>query len=133
MAKERFFTLEEANRLLPWLSNLLKEVASIQKQLDISGETLSELDKKSKRNGGSSTDPDRTRIEEEIRSLGERATHLLNQVQARGIIVRDPHRGLIDFPAVREGQEVYLCWLLGEPRIAFWHAMDTGFAGRQPL
>ena len=51
----------------------------------------------------------------------------------RDIVLRDLDRGLIDFPAVREGREVYLCWVDGEDDIAFWHDLDAGYAGRQPL
>jgi hypothetical protein len=48
-------------------------------------------------------------------------------------VVRDIDRGLIDFPAIRDGQEVYLCWELGEDRVAWWHELDAGYGGRQPL
>ena len=50
-----------------------------------------------------------------------------------GIVVRDIDRGLIDFPAIVDGREVYLCWQLGEDEIAFWHDLESGFGGRQPL
>ena len=58
---------------------------------------------------------------------------LLTELDERGIIVRDPERGLIDFPALRDGEEIYLCWLLEEDEIAFWHVPEAGFTGRQPL
>ena len=51
----------------------------------------------------------------------------------REIVLRDLERGLIDFPSLREGREVYLCWVEGEDDIAFWHDLDAGYAGRQPL
>jgi hypothetical protein len=51
----------------------------------------------------------------------------------RGIVLRDLDRGLIDFPAVRDGREIYLCWVDGEDDIDFWHDLDAGYAGRQPL
>ena len=55
-------------------------------------------------------------------------------LQELGIVVRDIERGLIDFPAIHEGREVYLCWELDEPpRIAFWHDLEAGYGGRQPL
>ena len=57
----------------------------------------------------------------------------LRSSRTGSIIIRDLQRGLIDFPALRDGREVYLCWLYGEERIDFWHEFDTGFAGRQPL
>ncbi len=51
----------------------------------------------------------------------------------RNILLRDPETGLVDFPADREGREVYLCWRLGEDRVGWWHELDTGFVGRKPL
>ena len=57
----------------------------------------------------------------------------LGELQAMEIVLRDLDRGLVDFPALREGREIYLCWEEGEDEIAFWHDTDTGFAGRQPL
>ena len=50
-----------------------------------------------------------------------------------GIVVRDPSSGLIDFPSKREGKVVFLCWRVGEERIAYWHDPESGFAGRKPL
>jgi hypothetical protein len=51
----------------------------------------------------------------------------------RGIVVRDIEQGLIDFPGLRGGRQIYLCWRLGEDAVNFWHDRETGFAGRQPL
>ena len=47
--------------------------------------------------------------------------------------IKDQRHGLIDFPSVREGKRIYLCWRLGEPAVRHWHEMDTGFLGRQPV
>lgn len=58
---------------------------------------------------------------------------LLGAVQELGIVVRDIDRGLIDFPAIIDGQEVYLCWQLDEDGISWWHDLESGFGGRQPL
>jgi hypothetical protein len=57
----------------------------------------------------------------------------LAELDAADIVLRDLSRGLVDFPSLRDGEEIYLCWEDGEERIAFWHDPDTGFAGRQPL
>jgi len=54
-------------------------------------------------------------------------------LQAADIVVRDLVRGLVDFPAVRDGEEIYLCWLVDEPQIEHWHALDAGFSGRRRL
>lgn len=50
-----------------------------------------------------------------------------------GIVLRDIEQGLLDFPGERNGEDIYLCWRLGEPSVDFWHGTDTGFASRQPL
>jgi len=55
------------------------------------------------------------------------------QLHGADIVVRDLGRGLVDFPAIRDGVEVYLCWLVDEDEIGFWHDLDTGFGGRRPL
>jgi hypothetical protein len=55
------------------------------------------------------------------------------ELRERDIVLRDLDRGLVDFPSLRDGREVYLCWEEGEPEIAFWHEPDTGFGGRRPL
>jgi hypothetical protein len=57
----------------------------------------------------------------------------VGELEAMDIVLRDLDRGLIDFPAIRDGHEIYLCWLLDEDEIGFWHEPDAGFAGRQPL
>jgi hypothetical protein len=57
----------------------------------------------------------------------------LEELQAREIVLRDLDRGLVDFPSLRDGREVYLCWEEGEPEVGFWHEFDAGHAGRQPL
>jgi hypothetical protein len=56
-----------------------------------------------------------------------------SELQAMDIVLRDADRGLVDFPSIRDGEEVYLCWLADEPRVEWWHEPETGFAGRQPL
>ena len=70
------------------------------------------------------------------RQVGEAFVELqsrLAELERREIVLRDLDRGLIDFPAVRDGREIYLCWVDGEPDIAFWHELDAGYAGRQAL
>ena len=57
----------------------------------------------------------------------------MGELEALDIVLRDVDRGLIDFPALRQGEEVYLCWLVDEDEIGFWHRLDAGFAGRRPL
>lgn len=70
------------------------------------------------------------------RQVGEAFVTLqggVGEFEERGIVLRDLDRGLIDFPAIRDEREVYLCWIEGEPDIEYWHDLDAGYAGRQPL
>ena len=57
----------------------------------------------------------------------------LAELEKLGVVIKDLDRGLIDFPAIRDGREVYLCWQLDEDEIGFWHDIDAGFGGREPL
>jgi hypothetical protein len=57
----------------------------------------------------------------------------LQEIQTLGCVVKDLDMGLLDFPALRDGQEVYLCWRVGEDRIESWHGIDEGYTGRKPL
>jgi hypothetical protein len=56
-----------------------------------------------------------------------------SELEAVDVVVRDAERGLVDFPALRDGEEVYLCWQVGESEVGFWHEPDAGFTGRRPL
>ena len=61
------------------------------------------------------------------------AQRLSTEIDDLGVLLRDPDTGLVDFPSSREGQDIFLCWRLGENRIGFWHPRDTGFIGRLPI
>ena len=125
MEHERHFTLEEATALLPWAQARLD---SIREALEVlaSDEAQAALARAAEPTGGAYAD--RAAAHATVT-----AQLSLAQLQGAGIVVRDAQRGLVDFPALRNGREVYLCWLSGEPRIEFWHEPDTGFAGRRPL
>lgn len=124
---ERHFTLEQANAVRGWVAERVRWIREAQARLIALGErgraAIATLDPA---DGGSY--PGR----EVARSLVElsRAT---GELEAVGVILRDVERGLIDFPAIRDGEEVYLCWLLDESEVAFWHEPGAGFAGRRPL
>jgi hypothetical protein len=63
----------------------------------------------------------------------ERLDTLIHEILETGVQIKDINIGLLDFPTLRDGHEVYLCWKYGEGDIAFWHEVDAGFAGRQPI
>jgi hypothetical protein len=122
---ERHYTLDEASELLPGLVDLLGRMRTARDRLGDS-EAREALSEAGPTNGGG--DPGRT-VSEGFLELRDSVA----QLQALEVQVRDLDRGLIDFPSLRDGREVYLCWEEGEDAIRFWHEPDAGFAGRRPL
>ncbi len=129
----RYYTLEEANGRLPWLRQNLQEQLSLQQQLLEAREAHRQLRRHSRRNGSATDEEALAEKQGQSERALRRFERLAQQVEQEGIVVRDLARGLVDFPALREGREVCLCWTLDEPEIAFWHEVDAGYAGRQPL
>ena len=84
-------------------------------------------------NGGG-LDPGEVREDaERMEREAQAVTAAVDELSRLGVLVKDLDRGLVDFPALRRGEEVLLCWQVGEPEVAFWHGLEEGFAGRKPL
>lgn len=131
--RERHYTLEEANAALPWLEEVLARMVPLKEQLESQQKELMSLMQHRSGNGATSHDKE---IEEGQRTLDDLARQFrqdLQDITNRGIMVRDIVRGLVDFPSVREGKTIFLCWLRGEPRIDYWHGTNEGFASRKRL
>jgi hypothetical protein len=122
---ERHYTLEEARAQLAWVAERLAAMRIAQARLgDV--DARSALTEAAPTNGGGKPG----------RQVGEAFVELrasIAELERREIVLRDLDRGLIDFPALRDGEEVYLCWIDGEPDIGYWHALDAGYGGRRPL
>jgi hypothetical protein len=121
----RHFTLEEARAELGWVAERLEAMRAAHARLT-DEEARRILASESRGNGGGTPG----------KQVGEAFVELeagMADFARRGIVLRDLDRGLIDFPALRDGREVYLCWVDGEPDIAFWHELDAGYQGRQEL
>ena len=128
----RYYTLSEANGMLPQLSQLLELMQAQRRQLDLLQGRSSVVAQKTRGNGNHNPGED-VALAQATSQVEEALEAAIKQLQTWGIELKDLQRGLIDFPTLREGREVYLCWQLGESEIAYWHETDTGFAGRQPL
>lgn len=133
MQHSSYFTLEEANNLLPWLRRQLGQIGAADQTVQRLQEQLESLSSGLRTNGHGDVEALTASARRALDEAARRLTILAQEVADRNILLRDAERGLVDFPAIRDGREVYLCWLLGEDRIRFWHGVDTGFAGRQPL
>ncbi len=125
MKHSRHYTLEEANAALGWVQDALTSLRSAREGLS-DEEAREALAEAGPQNGGG----DAGRVVSEA-FLQLRDT--LARLQEAEIVLRDLDRGLVDFPAIRDDREVYLCWLEGEDEIAYWHDLEAGFAGREPL
>lgn len=131
----RLFTLEEANALLPEIRERLSAVQQRAAQLIELQARLAEF-REQKRRGEHEVAGEAGLVQQvlgEASHIGEEIQDEVRQLLALGCELKDVQTGLVDFRARREDRIVYLCWKLGEDEIRFWHELDTGFAGRQPL
>jgi hypothetical protein len=124
-AHERHYTVEQAEAARPWVGARVERIRDALEELraPAAQAALEEMDAAA---GGSW--PGRE-VAAAVLSLFSAA----EQLEAMDIVLRDADRGLVDFPSIRDGEEIYLCWEAGEPRVAWWHEPDAGFAGRRPL
>jgi hypothetical protein len=123
---EKHFTVEEANALLPELRELLADVREIRDALVVDMEAAKVVLRQARKNGGGK---EAHPYLESIHKLNRR----LGRLSEIGVQIKDVDKGLVDFPAWRDGREVFLCWHLGEDEVRFWHELETGFAGREEL
>ena len=122
----QYFTLQEANEALKIIRPLMDEVQVIrQRMLEKQPEAWPAMEK-SAGNGGNLA------LSKMVRDF-ERLDALVHQIQDTGAQIKDLNTGLLDFSALRDGREIYLCWKHGEGDIAFWHEVEAGYSGRQPI
>ena len=133
MEKQNYFTVDEANQKIPWLEVQVQDMVSLGKNIQRPRLDLDNILRKGSSNGHGDIDQYVTGNRKETDAAVDRLRNLGQEINDSGIILKDLEQGLVDFPTLWEGREVYLCWLLGESSIQFWHEIDTGFAGRQPL
>lgn len=121
----KHYTRDEANALLPqirvWLQQLEVLRASLRKH-DQRVESL--LDAGTDRGGPT--------VNDWVRTMAD-IQPVLEEFRKREILIKDPDRGLIDFPAIMGGREVFLCWQNGEGNVEYWHGLEDGYGGREPL
>ncbi len=130
----RRFTLQEAESLLPQVSHLVSQAVSLKGQYEEAERTIEALTQRIMFSGGLVVDREKPlEVRQQRDRAGERLKAALESIQELGCLVKDLDIGLIDFPTLFHGQEVYLCWKMGESEIRFWHGTQEGFAGRKPI
>jgi hypothetical protein len=143
----RYYGIDDANALLPELASVIDRLRGQRDELVGLRDAYRDREVEAHRGPGDSPvgeapepDADPGQDDPELRRLRLRMRGIVDQMAAdvtfldqRSIVLRDIATGLLDFPALVGGREVWLCWRSGEPGIGFWHGQDEGFAGRRPL
>ena len=122
----RLFTVEEANALIPTLNEILEEVALHRDALRERAPHMEPILRSTGTNGGG-------KAGSEYGVAAYRLYLAIERIRELGVVPKDLDTGLLDFPHEREGRVVFLCWHPPEERIEYWHEIEAGYAGRQPL
>ncbi len=130
---ERTFTPQEANEALAVVRPLAEQMVRHRRALAAAQRRQAELVVKIAGNGGDLGPSDLQEAAETIQESSDAIADCVRELDDAGVQVKSVEEGLLDFPSERDGEDVLLCWRVGEERVAFWHGVDEGFAGRKPL
>ena len=122
----KYFTPEEANQILPQVRDFVTQIMQAREAIIQAQPELWPVLEKSIGNGGS-------RKAGEVLHEFTRVENGVKGLQEIGCVLKDMSIGLVDFPTIREGREVLLCWKYDEPEVMFWHDLQSGYQGRQRL
>jgi hypothetical protein len=126
MPSKKLFTLDEANAFVPQLLDLVPKIQKLSVSMNNNFPDIKNARDKAKWNGGSDQGVD-------YLNAVLKYNDLMRKIEEMGCEVKGIREGLIDFPSLREGREVYLCWRMPEKEILFWHDLNAGFTGRKPI
>jgi hypothetical protein len=130
----RYFTLDEARAALPLVGRSIREAATAKNRYEQAEQSIQNLTQRILMNGGVSVDTTLAEAwKNQYDSSGTALKSALERIEEMGVLVKDIDSGLVDFPTLFEGTEVYLCWRADEPDISHWHGVNEGFAGRKPI
>lgn len=124
------YTVEQANATLPLVRRIVEDIVVNHQRWR---ERILEFDLLASAVRADVPDERATQLEREAQAMARDIDAFERELASLGIALKDRRLGLIDFPAVIDGREVWLCWRLGEPDIRFYHELDAGFGGRKPL
>jgi hypothetical protein len=130
---DRTFTLAEANELLAELRPVAERMVDLRRHHLAAIDRRDELAARIGSNGGGISASDVLERDAEVEQLEAALAAAIDRILETGVQVKDIETGLLDFPTVRDGEVVLLCWRVGEGAIEYWHGVDEGFAGRKPV
>jgi hypothetical protein len=131
--EHRYFTPEEANARLAEVRPVAEELVTHRRAMGVAAGRRAQLVQRIAGNGGDFDPQEPRALEEQFQREGQEVARCVERLEGLGVLVKDVDRGLLDFPALHAGEEVLLCWEVGEDEVAFWHGVEEGFAGRKPL
>lgn len=130
----RFFTIQQAEQLLSDLESAIRDAIQLKSEYQQAEGELQNFARRVMLLGGVVVDHTQIQNQKSRKdSIAGRLKGVLEGIQESGCLVKDLDTGLVDFPTHFKGEEVYLCWKLGEPKIGFWHGVEEGFRGRKPI
>jgi hypothetical protein len=128
------FTHAEAQSLIPEVGRMLRDAIAAKSEYEAAERAIQEFSERVMMMGGITVDRDRSLKARSRRdSAAAKLRSAIEEVQETGCVIKDLDIGLVDFPTLLRGVEVYLCWKLGEPAIEFWHGVEEGFRGRKSI
>lgn len=127
---KRRFRLDEANRTLPLVSRIVRDIVACHHKITQMQQTLAPAAKSKKANQANATEKPE---QKELETAVDRLQGFVDELTTIGVELKDYQSGLIDFIGRHQGRDVYLCWKLGETSVLYWHELQAGFAGRQPI
>lgn len=131
-AKSKFFSVDEANKALPLVKAIVGDIVRQWRVVNDLRERLSSVQKERRRPSNDPYAEETAQSRAELEAEEAKLETFIEELNRLGVALKGPD-GLCDFPSLRDGREVCLCWRLGEPAVAYWHEKNAGFAGRQPL
>jgi hypothetical protein len=133
------FTVEQANRTLPLVRRIVEDIVREHRrwqekilELELVASTAASV-VGAERPAGTPPDERVGAIERDAMTIARDIDAFERELEGLGIVLKDRRLGLIDFPGELDGRRVWFCWRLGEPAVQYWHDLDSGYAGRQPL
>ena len=130
---KQYFTVQEANELTSFLEETFQNLIALnQKSQDLDSQ-INSINNKLGSNGSTTVHQTLTTLTSERNKTSGLIEEHLNSINQKGILVKSIEQGLVDFPSIKDGREIYLCWNMGEESIDYWHEIDSGYSGRQPI
>jgi hypothetical protein len=130
---KKYFTVAQANATLPLVRAIARDVTQLAHSLSERHQRLSRLNPAGSPGLSEAHQEELRQVQADLERDQQQMHDYERELQSLGIELKDYFTGLVDFPCWKDDREVYLCWRLGEPEVAYWHELDAGFAGRQKL